>query len=51
MFRYNGTVALQAGNYHESPTEYYLNSIANAAANQTAAAAYAQQTASQTQGK
>ena len=26
-FRYNGTVAVPAGHYHESPTESYLNSL------------------------
>lgn len=28
-FRYNGQVALPAGHFHESPTEFYLNQYAN----------------------
>jgi hypothetical protein len=37
-FRYNGSVAVPAGHYHESPTEYYLNSLTSMAAQQTSAA-------------
>jgi hypothetical protein len=43
-FRYNGSVAVPAGHYHESPTEYYLNSLTSMAAQQTSAAYTQQQT-------
>jgi hypothetical protein len=48
-FRYNGTVAVPAGFYHESPTEYYLNSLTSMAAQQTSAAYTTQQQTQQTQ--
>ena len=32
-FRYNGQVTVPAGHFHESPTEYYLSSLANNLAN------------------
>ena len=40
-FRYNGQVAAPPGNHHESPTEYYLNQIANMSVSDDANAAAA----------
>ena len=31
--RYNGQVASPPGHFHESPTEYYLNTLQNSMAN------------------
>jgi hypothetical protein len=31
--RYNGQVATPPGNFHESPTEYYLNTLQTSMAN------------------
>ena len=52
-FRYNGQPVVPPGNFHESPTEYYLQTIANMAAQNgttTATNGYAQPTAGTTSG-
>jgi hypothetical protein len=53
LFRYNGQAAMPAGQYHESPTEMYLNNLTaaqNAYNMQAAAAAAAAQGNANTNG-
>jgi hypothetical protein len=50
-FRYNGQPVVPPGNFHESPTEYYLQTIANMAAqNGTTNGSYTQPAAGTTSG-